>query len=283
MAKMDSEQQFKAVQESIARGEMESAGMQVSHIVSGHPGDPYILLKCASLLKVIEDDEGSESLLDKVFSVLPADEQERMSIATALRGMGRAEGAWEIMKDVKAVSDIQFMEKALTLHHCGENDAALQLLESMSGLPEKQGLLRADILSSKGEAEAAMKTLDEVISHHGASYEALVKKSNLMIRSGKVKEAVKFANSQLKEDKKSADMLALKAYVMRINGKTLAAVNYAHRALKLDVTHVGALETMAYCLIEKGKKNEAKMMAGAIYQKDPGNPATFQILQACLD
>lgn len=280
---MDLEQKFKSVQESIGRGNLESAGTQVSQIVSGHPGDPYVLLKCASLLKVIENDDASESLLDKVLSVLPADEQERMSIATALRGMGRAEDAWLIMKDIESVSDYQFMEKALTLHHCGEHDSALQELASVSGLKEKQELLRADILVGKGDFEAAMNTLDDVISRHGPSYDALVQKSNLLIRAGKVKEAVKFANSQLKEDKKSVDMLALKAYVMRINGKTLAAVNYAHRALKMDITHIGALETMAYCLIEKGKKNEAKMMAGAIYQKDPGNPATFQILQACMD
>lgn len=280
---MDLEQKFKAVQESIARGDMDSASTQVYQIVSGHSTDPYIFLKCASLLKVIEDDEGSESLLDKVSSVLPLDASERMSIATALRGMGRAEDAWNIMQEIETTSEAQLMEKSLTLQSCGKHDLALLQLELLSDSSEKKGLLKAEILASMGDPESAIITLEEVISHYGASYDALVKKSNLLIKSGKVKEAIKFANSQLKEDKKSADMLALKAYVMRINGKTLAAVNYAHRALKLDVTHTGALETMAYCLIEKGKKNEAKMMAGAIYQKDPGNSATFQILQACMD
>lgn len=280
---MDLEQKFKAVQESIARAEIKSAKAQVSLIVSGHSVDPYIILKCASLLKVIEDDEGSESLLDRVSSVLPTDESERMAIAIALRGMGRAEDAWSIMMEIEPVSDIQLLERASTLLLCGNQVSALQELEACSDSSEKRDLLWADILAGTGDDQAAMAKLEEAMLRYGLSYDALVKKSNLLIRAGKFKEAVKFANSQLKEDKKSADMLALKAYIMRINGKILAAVNYAHRALKLDVTHVGALETMAYCLIEKGKKNEAKMMAGAIYQKDPGNKATFQILQACMD
>jgi hypothetical protein len=45
--------------------------------------------------------------------------------------------------------------------------------------------------------------------------------------------------------------------------------------------HKGALETLAYCLIEKGRIVEAKMCAGAINEKRPGDPAVIKILDAC--
>jgi hypothetical protein len=97
---------------------------------------------------------------------------------------------------------------------------------------------------------------------------------------GRNKDAIKTARKYLKEDK-DADSLALAAYVMRINGRMMAAANFAHRAIAKDHTHKGALETMAFCLIEKSKFIEAKVFAGAINERSPGDPAAIRILDAC--
>ena len=102
-----------------------------------------------------------------------------------------------------------------------------------------------------------------------------------MFKRGESKEAIKFAKSFLKEDKKNIDNLALNAYVMRINGRTPAAVNYCNRVLNTDFKHIGALETLALCFIEKKSFVNAKLLAGAINDADPGNPAVIRILDAC--
>jgi hypothetical protein len=102
-----------------------------------------------------------------------------------------------------------------------------------------------------------------------------------MFRMGEAKATIKFAKAHVKESKTNNDFLALEAYVMRINGRMLAAVNYASRVLKNDYKHIGALETMAMCFVEKKSFINAKLLAGAINDADPGNPAAIRILDAC--
>lgn len=279
---MEKDQRFDAVQSSISEGDMERARAQVWAITEQDPRDPLILIKSASLLMVIEDGKGSAELLDRVIGVLPSQEEDRLSIATAMRGMGRPDASMQILDGLKLQSNKTQTERAMALQALGRHQEALDVIGAIHEPDLTLLLLKAEALADLGRIDDSMRELDDTIRTKGPVYQALVQKSNLYIRSDRHKEAVRFADSQVKGDKKNADMLALKAYVMRINGKTLAAVNYGHRALKLDHTHAGALETMAYCLLEKGKKTEAKIMAGAIFQKDPGNPAAFRILQSCL-
>ena len=90
---MEKDQRFDAVQSSISEGDMERARAQVWAITEQDPRDPLILIKCASLLMVIEDGKGSAELLDRVIGVLPSQEEDRLSIATAMRGGSIADRA----------------------------------------------------------------------------------------------------------------------------------------------------------------------------------------------
>ena len=131
------------------------------------------------------------------------------------------------------------------------------------------------------EYRSALEEAEAIVRDDGPTYRSLVNECSVLLRMGREKDAVKLARSHLKEDKKNPDSLALSAYVMWINGKTPAAANYANRALHLDPLHTGALETMAMCFIEKGRYAEAKLFAGAINEKNPGDPAVIRILDAC--
>lgn len=278
---MSEDQLFAAVQRSIAEGEMERAAAQVGAIAAERDGDPFTLLKCASLLLVIGDAATSDDLLDKVMDVLPAEEDKRLSLAAALRSMGREQFSLEILDSLEDRSSLWHEEKARSLLALERGEEALEPLDALpDGVVARR--LRAEALSQAGDDAAAMELLDQLILDFGNDYAALLQKVSLMIRSGKPKDAVRYVDSLLKADRRSADLLALKAAAMQRSGKVLAAVNHARRALKQDERHAGALETLAISLLERGKTTEVKIMAGAISECDPGNPAAVKILRACI-
>jgi hypothetical protein len=79
-----------------------------------------------------------------------------------------------------------------------------------------------------------------------------------------------------KDESPNADALA--SFYFWIEGRSTSAGAFASKAVKADPGNILAMEILAYCLIEKGKTQEAKIVAGAINEKDPGNQAVVRIL-----
>ena len=276
---MDVEKAFESIRDNIKNENYGAVRPEIDAIVETDP-DVDTILKCASLLKTIDDEKGCQSLVDRALSVLPSDGSKDFETAIAVRGLGRPDEAYRLMRRFRD-DPLRMSEVARTMLLADEAEEALELVNRIPDRTIADRLLLCDILCSLGEFSDALKEAESIVEDDCASYRSLVNECGVMMRMGREKDAVKLARSHLKEDKKNPDSLALNAYVMWINGKIPAAANYANRALHLDYSHVGALEVMAMCFIEKGKYTQAKLFAGAINEKDPGSPAVIRILDAC--
>ena len=276
---MDVEKAFSNITENIKNENYGAVRPEIDSIIAADP-DVDTILKCASLLKTIDDEKGCQSLLDKALSVLPSDGSKDFDTALAVRGLGRPADAYRLMKRFRD-DPLRRSEVARTMLLADEAEEALELVRAIPDKSVSDRLLLCDILCSLGEFNDALSEAESIVKDDDASYRSLVNLCGVMMRMRREKDAVKLAKSHLKEDKKNADSLALNAYVMWINGKIPAAANYANRALHVDYSHVGALEVMAMCFIEKGKYTQAKLFAGAINEKEPGSPAVIRILDAC--
>ena len=277
---MDTDAAFENIKNNIKDEKYDLVLPEVKQIVEESDGDIQLLFKCASLLKVVEEEDYCQEILDKVMESLPEDASKRMNVAIALRGLGRCQDAYDIMTSFTGYVPDQY-ELALTMFSVEEYESALSVIERSERDDQKTMILLTDIYCALGEFAKADELADKTIYYYGSSYDTLVNKCNVMFRSGHPKDAIKFSKEHVKESKTNLDYLALNAYVMRINGRMLAAVNYASRVLKNDHTHIGALETMAMCFVEKKSPIHAKLLAGAINDADPGNPAAVRILDAC--
>ena len=277
---MDTEAAFENIKNNIKEEKIDLVLPEVKQIVDQSGNDIPILFKCASLLKVVEEEDYCQEILDTIMDSLPDDESERMGVAIALRGMGRGEDAYDIINSFKEYKADPY-EIALTLYSIEEYEEALSVLDESGKDDQRSMILFTDIYCALGDFAKATEYADKTMYYYGTSYDTLVNKCNVMFRMGKAKETIKFSKGYLKESKANNDFLALNAYVMRINGRLPAAVNYASRVLKNDHTHIGALETMAMCFAEKKSFINAKLLAGAINDAEPGNPAAIRILDAC--
>ncbi len=276
---MDTEKAFNSIMEDIKNERFEMVRPQLDSILDS-TDDVMIKLKCASILKTIDDEKGCQEIVDLALDSVPDDRETRFDIAMSVRSLGRAEEAYELVKDMKD-DPAKVPEIARTLNMIDESEEAYALIQKVSGLSVKDRILLCDILCSLGEFTKAEAEATAILDSGDTSYASYVNMVSVLMKAGKVKEANKFAKSHLKQDKKNVDSLALEAYVMWINGRIPAAANYANRALQIDYSHSGALETMAMCLIEKKKYVQAKMLAGVINEKDPKDPAVIRILDAC--
>ena len=272
---MDTEKLFSMIQVHIKDKEYDRVAPIINEITAS-VDDTETLLKCASLLKVVDDEKGCQKILERV---IERDHKNKMSVAVSLRTLGRPEEAYTLMKDENETDDVLY-EKARTLLLIGESEEALAKISKIKEMINDHKYLRTEVLCSLGEFKEAYEVSMQLVNNENSSYRSLVNLCSTMILMGKNKDAVKTAKQHLKEGK-DADSLALNAYVMRINGKIPAAANYAHRAITADHRHKGALETMAYCLIEKGRFIEAKVIAGAINESEPGSVTAVKILDAC--
>ncbi|MDR0198430.1 MAG: hypothetical protein LBI08_01630 [Methanomassiliicoccaceae archaeon] len=276
---MDIEKAFENAKLHIKDGQYEKVRPIVNAVVTSSR-DVSVLLKCASLLKVVDDEDGCQEILDTVASMRSDSAEERFTVASSLRGLGRAEDAYAIIKDDMETGPV-LREKSRALLMMGEGEEALSKIRKISSMTAEDRMLLTEILCSVGEFKEAHETASLLVKDEKASYDSLVNLCTTLMLMGKNKDAVKTARQYLKEDKKDANSLALAAYVMRINGRMSAAAAFAHRAIAADHTHRGALETMAFCLIERSRLIEAKVLAGAINDKRPGDPAAIRILDAC--
>ena len=277
---MDVEKAFENIRDNIKNENYPAVRPEIDSIMASCGDDVDTILKCASLLKTIDDEDGCQSLVDKALNAVPEDGSEDFDVALAVRGLGRPAEAYRLIKRFRDDPD-KVSEVARTMLLADEAEEALELVKGIEYPSIQDRLLLCDILCSLGEFNDALKEAEGIVDDDKASYRSIVNICTVMMKMGKDKEAVKLAKSHLKEDKKNPDSLALGAYVMWINGKIPAAANYANRALHLDYSHVGALEVMAMCFVEKGKYTQAKLFAGAINEKEPGSPAVIRILDAC--
>ena len=276
---MDIDKAFESIRDNIKNENYKAVRPEIDSIVAS-TDDVDTILKCASLLKTIDDEEGCQSLVDKALSSMPSDGSRDFDVALAVRGLGRPVEAYGLIKKFRDDND-RMSEVARTMLLADETEEALELARKIKDPTIQDRLLLCDILTSLGEFNDALKEAESIVADDDSSYRSLVNECSVLMRMGREKDAVKLAKSNLKEDKKNPDSLALNAYVMWINGKIPAAANYANRALHLDYSHVGALEVMAMCFVEKGKYTQAKLFAGAINEKEPGSPAVIRILDAC--
>ncbi|MCL2712511.1 MAG: hypothetical protein FWD37_04475 [Methanomassiliicoccaceae archaeon] len=273
---MDIEKAFENVQMHIGKEEYDKAGTILDSVVS-FTKDIRILLKCASILKVTEDDVRCQDVLDKISETnIPSDE--RLAVAISLRGLGRPEDAYDIIKNEKDSDKVHY-ERARTLLLMNDDENAFHEIEMIAEKGIEHRILLSEILCSLKRYDDAYRISSQVVNDDNNSYRSLVNLCASLTMMRKEKEAVKIAKQHLKNG--STDSLALFAYVMRINGRLPAAAAYAHKAIMKDNTHKGALETMAYCLIEKGRFREAKIAAGAINEVSPGDTVAIRILDAC--
>ena len=274
---MDVEKAFEDIGMHISKNEYEKVRPIIDTMVSSVT-DTQTLLKCASLLKVVDDEEGCQGILNNIAKKDHGTAEERFAAASALRSLGRPGDGYAIIKNDNGERFIRERSKMLLMMR---NNDALSEIRKIKAMTADDKILLTEILCSSENYKEAHDTASQLVKDEDASYDSLVNLCNTLILMGKNKDAVRTARQYLKEDKKDADSLALAAYVMRINGKMSAAAAFAHRAIAADHTHKGALETMAFCLIERSRFIEAKVMAGAINDKHPGDPAVIRILDAC--
>lgn len=276
---MDLETSFRYIQELIKLEKYERVKPQIDSIIESHSDDVFIMIKCASILKVIDDEESCQSIIDRVIGNIPEDPETRYSIALSLRNLGRKSESYELVlpfkNDVSKANEI-----ARTMLMADEVEEALSVINFIPNPESKDLILKCEILCALDETNDALAIAKE-LNDKEQTPDSLVNLCTVLMYRGEVKEAVRIGREQVKSDKKSADSNALEAYIMWINGKISAAANFANRALTIDYSNERALEVMAMCLIEKKKYNQAKMLAGVINEKNPLNPAVLRILDAC--
>ena len=274
---MEAEEEFSRITELIKKGDYGSAKIRTRSLADAHRGKASIGIRCASVMKVIGDEGGTEEVLSDILSNLPEDETERFEIHFAIGMLGMPEEALEGMDRMGMVKD-RPEQYGRMLFMSGRHDDALSVLSGSRARDSR--ILMSEALCALGRYEEAVLE-SAALAKEDDSYDATISYCSSLIAAGREKEAVKFAKSRLKEDKRNVDSLAVMAYVMRLEGKLPAAVNYGNRALKADPLHIGALETMAMCLVETGEAVHAKLFAGTINHKSPGHPAAIRILDAC--
>ena len=240
--------------------------------------DPFTIVKCISLLKVANDKETISKLIDILMTKVPEEYNPRVEIAGALRGLEYPHKAFEILKGMEGEDPLTRI-KSICLAEMEEYEMALSCVTGIKEQTVGDRVLMVDIYSSLGEHSAANKIAESLIGEFPKEYVVMRCYVTALILAGRDKEAVKFVRSCLKD--KSADSNAIAAYVMRITGNIKAAAGYATRAIQIDNGHVGAMETLGICLAEKGEIDKARIVAGAINEKSPGDKAALNVLSYC--
>ena len=275
---MDVEAAYKQITESIKDDHTDLVYPQIRQILDYTGKDPMEYVKCASILKSIDEEDGCQELLDEVLDLVPDDDEGKVQVASSLRRLGRGGDAYEILREIP---DADPYEYAMSLFASEEYESALSVVLDKNLRTQPARILLCDTYCALGEFTKAMDEAQSLLDDDGPVYDVLVNMANVMFRKGDGKGAAKFVKSYIKQDKQNFDYLAAYAYIMRITGKIPAAVNYSVRVVNKDQTHIGAMETLALCHVEKQSFKNAKIIAGRINEVDPGNPAVVRIIDAC--
>lgn len=277
---MDKDQALKEVRANIGAGKYELAGRMAMEIASDNGSDPMTLLTCASLLKTIGAYGELSEVTSMIMGCLPDEEPLRFEMARGLRSMGYPAEAGLILRGMDGTDDV-IRERAGCAADAGERSEALSLIDMISDPSIDDDILRTEMLSGLRRNDEAVEYAGSLLKECPDDFRVRRCYCSALLMAERRKDAERYVRVCLKDGRGSADSSALAAHYMWVNGKTAAAGGYAVKAVKADPGHIPAMEILAYCMIEKGKMDESRIIAGAINEKDPGNPAAFRILDMC--
>lgn len=277
--KMNDEKALSDIKNVITAGQLDTAEFLLLNRVSSAE-DPFVKIQSASILLTIGRSESSDEVLEGLYDEVYGEDTDLFPIAQAMRGLGRGDLAVGLLEDLEESDDV-LRERAVSLNMIGRFEEAIENLERISVMTSDDSVVFAESLSSMGEHEKALKLSEELVNEFPDEYNVLRSRGAVLIAAGEEKEAVKYARRLMKAKKNSADANAVGAYVMYIIGNTKPAGAFSSKALRADESHVGAMEILAMSLVDKGEFKNACIIAGAMNEKDPGNPAAVRVLRLC--
>lgn len=274
---MDAESAFADIRKNIAEGRTQAVAPAVMDLAESD-GDPITLIKCLSLLKVIDDRDTSKRILGMLMDRIPDDREMAFQIANALRSLGYPSSALATIKNLE--QDDRAVRTAVScLIDLEEYEEALDRSGRISDPTPFDRVMLSEIHSALGEHQEAVSIASALLDEYPGNYQVRKAYVSALIVAGKDKEALRYARTSLKD--KSADSNSIAAYVLRITGNAKAAAGYATRAISIDNGHIGAMETLGICLAMKGEYDKARIVAGAVNEKSPGDKAALNILGYC--
>jgi tetratricopeptide (TPR) repeat protein len=275
---MDKEKVLKEIQSNIRAGKTDLASIQIVELANNFSGDPYTMLTCASLLKVIEDESGAKRIAKTIVGKI--EDKDRLEVAKGLRGIGFSAEAEELLSHAADGEDV-FRARMLVYFDLGKHVDCVNSYRLLSAPTLADTAVMIDSLSASGGHDDAVGKAKELLAEAPDSLAVQRCYCSALISAGMSKEAGKYVKDNLKKNKGSSDADALASYFLWVEGKGTSAGAYASKAIKADPDNTMAMEILAYCLVEKEKLQEAKIVAGAINEKEPGNPAVVRILAMC--
>lgn len=274
---MDADAAFAEIRNEIAQGRGAEVGPRLLEIAESDK-DPMNRIKCLSLLKVIDVSGVSKEILRMLLEDLPDDRATLVQVAGALRGLEYPSSALSILKEMDQDDSIIRMS-ALCLIDLEEYEDAMAKADQIREVTPFDRVMLTEIKSALGMHNEAIGIATELLEEFPQNYEVRRAYVSALMLGGKDKEAARYARAAVKD--KTADSNAIAAYVLRIAGNYKAAAGYATRAINIDNGHIGAMETLGICLADKGEYDKARIIAGAINEKSPGDKAALNVLSYC--
>lgn len=274
---MDADAAFAEIRKEISEGRGAQIGPRVLSLAESD-SDPMTRIKCLSLLKVIDVSGVSKEILRMLLEDLPEDRTTLVQVAGALRGLEYPSSALSILKEMEQDDSIVRMS-ALCFIDLDEYEEALAMTDRIQEVTPFDRVMLTEIKSALGMHSEAVDIASKLLEEYPQNYEVRRAYVSSLMLGGRDKEAAKYARAAVKD--KTADSNALAAYVLRIAGNYKAAAGYATRALNIDSGHIGAMETLGICLADKGEYDKARIIAGAINEKSPGDKAALNVLSYC--
>ena len=274
---MDTDQAFMEIRKDISDGRGDLVGAKTLALAESDT-DPMTRIKCLSLLKVVEDRETSQAILGMIMDALPEDPKVLVQTAGALRGLDYPSSALSILKGMEQ-DDSAVRMSVLCLMDLEEYEDAMAKADQIREVTPFDRVMLTEIKSALGMHNEAIGIATELLEEFPQNYEVRRAYVSALMLGGKDKEAARYARAAVKD--KTADSNAIAAYVLRIAGNYKAAAGYATRAINIDNGHIGAMETLGICLADKGEYDKARIIAGAINEKSPGDKAALNVLSYC--
>ena len=273
---MDDEETIRQIRENIIADHNDLARPQILDLATRSTDRPMTLLTCASLFLTLGDEDGFQSVLKTISSNLPSDSDLLCEIAAGLIALDVPRDAFEALRNA-GDSGKAVRHRAAALQALLKHQDALATIDSVSDRTDDDLVLRAQILSSLKRHDEALSVLKPMVD--AGYYPACRAYVAALLKAGLEKDAQKYVRTRAKD--KTADGLALMAQYQWITGNETAAGAYASKAIKVDEKHTGAMEFLGYSLAVKGAVREAKIVAGALNERDTGNAAAFRIIVLC--
>lgn len=277
---MEKERFLKEIQANIRIGNEKLASTQITELANLYSDDPFMLLTCASLMSVVGDKKDVSGIVRKIPDAVKDKEGSKLEVVKGLRGIGYSEEAETILSDMKDDQEVIRL-KAAVLSDTHRYSEAIEMFDLISEPSLSDRISKAYALSGDKRYDQAIGHVREMMSESPDDQNVKRCFCSVLVASGDVKEAEKFIKDNLKKDKSSPDANALAACFLWLIGKSANAGAYASKAVRAEPENLLGMEILAYTLIDKNKIQEARIVAGAINENDPGNPAVLKILDMC--